>query len=53
MTLISLFKQANPKNANLLIQGPDSFFNDYLVRNYLNQKSFSELDQVIVDCLED
>ena len=53
MTLISLFKQTNPKNANLLIQGPDSFFNDYLVRNYLNQKSFSELDQVIVDCLED
>ena len=30
MTLISLFKQTNPKNANLLIQGPDSFFNDYL-----------------------
>lgn len=53
MTLISLFKQTNPKNDNLLIQGPDSFFNDYLVRNYLNQKSFSELDQVIVDCLED
>jgi len=53
MTLISLFKQTNPKNANLLIQGPDSFFDDYLVRNYLNQKSFSELDQVIVDCLED
>nr|MDK6825399.1 DNA polymerase III subunit delta [Lactobacillus gasseri] len=53
MTLISLFKQTNPKNANLLIQGPDSFFNDYLVRNYLNQKKFSGLDQVIVDCLED
>ena len=53
MTLISLFKQTNSNNANLLIQGPDSFFNDYLVRNYLNQKSFSELDQVIVDCLED
>lgn len=53
MTLISLFKQTNPKNANLLIQGPDSFFNDYLVRNYLNQKKFTDLDQVIVDCLED
>ncbi len=53
MTLISLFKQTNPKNANLLIQGPDSFFNDYLVRNYLKQKKFSGLDQVIVDCLED
>ncbi|UYP70132.1 DNA polymerase III subunit delta [Lactobacillus gasseri] len=53
MTLISLFKQTNPKNANLLIQEPDSFFNDYLVRNYLNQKKFSGLDQVIVDCLED
>ncbi|KFL97765.1 DNA polymerase III subunit delta [Lactobacillus gasseri] len=53
MTLISLFKQTNPKNANLLIQGPASFFNDYLVRNYLNQKKFSGLDQVIVDCLED
>ena len=36
-----------------MIQGPDSFFNDYLVRNYLNQKKFSGLDQVIVDCLED
>lgn len=53
MTLISLFKQTNPKNANLLIQGPDSFFNDYLVRNYLNQKKFTDLDQVIVDCIED
>lgn len=53
MTLISLFKQTNPKNANLLIQGPDSFFNDYLVRNYLNQKKFTDLDQIIVDCLED
>lgn len=43
MTLISLFKQTNPKNTNLLIQGSDSFFNDYLVRDYLNQKNLLTL----------
>ena len=40
MTLISLFKQTNPKNANHLIQGPDSFFNDYFGSQLPQSKIF-------------
>ena len=53
MTLISLFKQTNPKNANLLIQGPDSFLMIIWFATTSIKNLFSELDQVIVDCLED
>lgn len=53
MNLLSLFQQSNNKNPQTLILGEDAFLNDYLARDYLHQKQFADLDQVIVDCLED
>lgn len=53
MNLLSLFKQSNSKLDHALIMGSDSFFNEYLMRSYIKQDKFKDLDRVIVDCVED
>lgn len=51
--LISLFKNSNVQNKNLLIYGEDAFLNDYLIRDYLNNSEFKGLDLQRIDCEND
>lgn len=51
--LISLFKNSNVQNKNLLIYGEDAFLNDYLIRDYLASSDFAGLDLQRVDCEND
>lgn len=53
MTLISLFKQTRPDQDNLLIEGPDSFFNEYIIENYAKQGKFDSYEKITIDCNED
>ncbi|QNQ82431.1 DNA polymerase III subunit delta [Lactobacillus sp. PV037] len=50
MTLTSLFKQTSPDKDNLLIEGPDSFFNEYIVEDYIKQSKFADYEKIIIDC---
>lgn len=51
--LVSLFPNSQPNNPNLLLQGADDFLNDYLIRSYVAQAAFQDLEKVTVDCETD
>lgn len=53
MALIELFKPTNTNNPQTLIYGSDSYLNDYLAKDFVNQSKFKDLDQTIIDCMED
>lgn len=53
MSLLSLFKNTNPKNPNTLIWGSDEFLNSYLAKSYLKLKQFADFEQVEIDCEHD
>ncbi|MBD5430085.1 DNA polymerase III subunit delta [Lactobacillus sp.] len=53
MTLLKLFKQTHPQTKNILIEGGDAFFNNYLAQNYAQQLQFKDFEFITVDCNED
>lgn len=53
MSLISIFKNTNNNNSQTLVVGADAFLNDYLVRSYVKEKNFSQMDHISVDCEAD
>lgn len=53
MILTSLFKQTHPEKNNLLIEGPDSFLNEYIVENYAKQGKFDSYEKITIDCNEE
>ena len=50
MTLISLFKQTKADKDNLLIEGSDSFLNEYIAEDYSKQSKFNSYEKITVDC---
>ncbi|KRL91317.1 DNA polymerase III subunit delta [Lactobacillus kalixensis] len=52
MNLLPIFKNTN-NNPNTLILGQDDFLNDYLIRSYVEDEKFKELDRITVDCESD
>lgn len=53
MTLLTLFKQSQPKQESILIEGGDAFLNDYLAQDYVKQSQFKDFEFITVDCNED
>lgn len=52
MNLLPIFKNTN-NNPNTLILGQDDFLNDYLIRSYVEDEKFKEVDRITVDCESD
>lgn len=50
MNLLSLFKNTNNNNPNVLVVGEDDFLNDYLINAYVQDAQFSNLEKISVDC---
>lgn len=50
MSLLSLFKNSAPNNAQTLLIGADDFLNNYVAASYLKQASFKNWERVNVDC---
>jgi len=50
MTLLSLFKNSNKKILHTLINGNDSFLNEYLTSSYIHDEIFADYEKVSVDC---
>ncbi len=53
MSLLSLFKNSAPNNAQTVLLGTDDFLNTYVAASYLKQSSFRNWERVNIDCETD